>query len=185
MQSFSLKRLSISLLCAVSFLSTNSSAEIYKSVDKQGNVSYSDSPSPAAETIKLPPTPLLHIEPSPGLPSLSKDKQSSVEELSAYQSLSIQQPMNEEALQSGSGELSVALSVQPDLSEDDVFVLTIDGHEVYKGRASAFTLNEIARGSHSLQARIVNKQGQSLIQSKAVIFHLQRPSVLFRPNPSN
>lgn len=184
MQNFSLKRFSFLLLCAACFLSSNSSAEIYKSVDKQGNVSYSDSPSPAAETIKLPPVPVLHIDPSPRLPSLSKDKQSSVEE-SAYQSLSIQQPVNEEALQSGSGELSVVLSLQPDLSEDDALVVTMDGREAYKGRASTFTLNEIARGTHTLQASIVNKEGKQLIQSKTVIFHLQRPSLLLRPHSAN
>lgn len=176
------KPLTFVCLFVASLLSTSSLAEIYKSIDKQGNVSYSDSPSSSAEAVKLPPLPVLHIKPSPQIPALTKEKTAPSEALSPYQSLIIKKPLNDEAFQSSSGEINVALSMQPELFADDSIVITLDGRTVYQGTAGAMALNDVARGTHTLQASIVNKKGKALIQSKAVIFHLLKPSLLHRPS---
>jgi len=172
------KQLSVIFLLATS----TSQAAIYKTVDSQGNVSYSDTYSTQSEQINLPPAPIVRITPSPKITPTVGSNENQPAEAARYQSLEINEPNNDASIYNNAGDVTVSLSLQPELSSGDIISVSVDGKEVYKGTASTTTLSNIDRGTHTVRAVIFDSKGRPLISSKALTFHLHKQSVLLNPN---
>lgn len=163
-------------------VSSTSQAAIYKTVDSQGNVSYSDHYSTQSEQIQLPPTPTVRITPSPKTTSTIKSDKNQPTKATIYQSLEINEPKNDASIRNNAGDVTVSLSFQPELFFGDIISISVDGKEVYKGTASTTTIGNIDRGTHTVRAVIFNNKGKPLISSKTFTFHLHKQSVLLNPN---
>jgi hypothetical protein len=99
-----------------------------------------------------------------------------------YQSLKIIVPAPDATVHDNNGKLTVMVESTPPISDDgDTLSLTLDGTEVEKGSGPAFALNDVARGSHSLQATIKSNDGTVRITSAPVSFQMWRASILFPP----
>lgn len=151
-------------------------AVVYKTVDKEGNVSYSDSPGKSAEELDLPPVPVINISPSPHL-NLSP-KQKKKQRQWVYTQLTIKSPENNATIRNNAGNISVALLIDPPLRESDTISLKSNGKEVGRGRSTTLTVTEMNRGRHALQAMIINANGETLRSSETITFYLQRQSQL-------
>lgn len=164
-------------LLLLPFLLSNAQAALYKTIDKDGNITYSDSPAKNAKELELPPIPLIHIAPSPELGLSKKTSSNSGESMGAeYSQLMITFPRNGETTRSNSGDVAVALSINPVLSSTDTLVLKVNGIEMRRGHSELLTLPHLDRGSHTLQAFILNAANETLISSEPITFHLQRHS---------
>lgn len=101
----------------------------------------------------------------------------------AYTAISIARPEAEETIHDNAGTVEVALSLSPPLQAEfghrvKVF---LDGVALPETRTeSGFTLTEIDRGAHTLQAAVVDSAGHALITSAPVTFYMWRASALFR-----
>ena len=148
---------------------------MYKTVDKDGNVTYSDSPGDNAKELDLPPVPLINLTPSPEIGS-SDTRHSEGEEppKATYTQLAITHPKNNATIRDNAGNISVKLSINPRLAEEDTVVLKVDGKEVSRGRSNSHTISQLDRGSHSVQAVIISANETLLLSSEPVTFHLQR-----------
>ena len=91
-------------------------------------------------------------------------------------------PAPETTIYDNNGNLSVevALSQAPDTVAIDQLTLLMDGTAVAKGRDLSFELNNIDRGTHTLQVQVFAANGKLLATSPPVVFHMWRASLLFK-----
>ncbi|MFT5133519.1 MAG: hypothetical protein ACI9SC_001991 [Gammaproteobacteria bacterium] len=163
-------RILISLLCLL--LSITLGAEIYRSVDEEGNVVFTDQPSDDAElidvrelqTIKPPPVGAFKYTPPPSEP---KPK---------YTTLSITSPLHDATIRDNAGNVTVNISASPSVGGEDKLVLYLDGNEILLGKSTAKAFTGLDRGSHQLRAVIKDPNERIQISSPSVTFHLLRAS---------
>lgn len=172
------------LLLAV--LLVNVQADLFKWVDENGEVIYSDQPPPNAENqekylLDKQQLPALINTPAHKVPALESQKKPQSESPSPIQSVNITFPEHDTAVRSNDGTLNIQLSVNPELDSKsrESLMLLMDGKEVYQGKSSKITLYEVDRGTHILEARILTANGEIISSSEAVSFTLQRFSALF------
>ncbi|HKK16496.1 MAG TPA: DUF4124 domain-containing protein [Gammaproteobacteria bacterium] len=164
----------IFLLILVLLLSTSVRADVYRSVDENGNTVYSDKPSPDAEKIQIDEVQTIEgddVEPFVYTPP-SRDK----EGVSPYTQVQISSPQNNQTIRSNAGNVSVTLIVQPGLIPGHKVALYLDGSIVAEGGLQ-IELEDVERGTHSLAAAIKSPNGKELKRSAPVIFTVQRAAV--------
>ncbi|MGB1800832.1 MAG: DUF4124 domain-containing protein, partial [Gammaproteobacteria bacterium] len=113
-----------------SFFIHGSVAEtVYKTVDENGNVIFTDKPSEEAETIKIQ-----ELENTIDNPNPAKYKPSSPKaEKFSYQSFTVISPENGAGIRSNSGNVNISLSLKPALNPGHKIVISLDGKQVGTG----------------------------------------------------
>ena len=163
-------RLFITTLCLIFSLALT--AEVYRSVDKNGNVVFTDQPSPDAELIELdelqtidaPTRGNFEYTPPPEKPA------------PRYSAVTIISPQNDLAIRDNAGNVTVNIATQPDLRSSDELVLFMDGKEIILGKSTAKAFTALDRGTHQLRAAVRDANGRILKSSPSVVFHLLRQS---------
>lgn len=181
-----------SLLLALTLIAGLAQAAVYKWVDSQGNVHFSDSPHSGAQQIEVPPSQLYSSPPpAPAQDNQSQDQQSGNQEIqdnqnnaeqnnnspiSGYQSLTIIQPVDQATVRNNQGMVSVASRVVPNrLQQGDRFQLIYDGEPLGSPQiTSSFILNNVYRGTHTISIQIVDSNGKVQISSDTVTFYMHR-----------
>ncbi len=149
---------------------------VYKTVDEDGNVVFSDQPSDNAEVIQLQEVQTIDNPNKARLPSPSSRREA-VDPADYYQALSFISPEPDEGYRNNAGNLSVSLSLQPGLQRGHKVVIKLDGSEIASGRALSASVKNVDRGTHSLSAAVVDSSGQTLI-SASTSFTMLRVSKL-------
>ena len=173
------------LLCAscVVLAATAVQAEIFKSVDKDGNVTFSDKASAKAgsETSEVK---LNHSNTVPAVETtikLSPEASNAPQENQiSYQGIVITTPINDSAIEHGPGNFSVGVRVVPALAAGHKVQVLLDGAPV-GAPVSGYSVpvSNVDRGTHSLVAQIVDGNGRILKSSPSSTVHVFRPSVAF------
>jgi len=99
-------------------------------------------------------------------------------------SISISSPKDQETIWSGTGELTVSVSLGKGLGPGQQLEYQIDGKTVLTGTKTSHTFQNIFRGEHVLSVRLVNSSGTTL-SSKPVTVYMRRPSVQHPYHPTN
>lgn len=168
------------LLTALLVLPQLGAAQIYKSVDAQGNVSYSDTPpaSGPSEEIKLrqtnsaPPPPEM-AEPQASAPPTSPDGSAAT----SY-TVAVTSPANETTIPMGPGNVAISASVEPALEQGALLQLLVDGTPSGNPQSSnQWQLTNVFRGAHDLSVVVVDPEGERLAESESVRIYVLRPSV--------
>lgn len=160
------------LLC----LSASAAAAVYKSVLPDGTVVYSDRPPtddatpaelPEIQFIPAPPPPAV-TEPAPAPDKTLKKNY--------YQRVEITSPAQDGTVRDNTGTVVVEIATEPGLLLRAGHYITVylDGKLVAEETGTQATLHNIDRGTHTLNASVNSKQGESLITSPSVTFHLHR-----------
>jgi hypothetical protein len=93
------------------------------------------------------------------------------------------QPGQQQTLWNIGAMLQVQAEIEPALQPGHHIDVFLDGQRVSVGATAAqFTVPEVYRGVHTLQAVIADANGQDLVRSLAVTFMVQQTSIL---NPNN
>ena len=172
----------ILLLATLLLLPQLGTAQIYRSIDGDGNVTYSDTPpvSGPSEQVKLrqtnsTPAPEM-VEPAPTY----TDSTEEADEGSDY-SVSISSPANETTIPMGPGNFSISASIDPALSQGALLQLYVDGSTSGNPQSSnTWTLTNAFRGAHDLKVVVVSNKGDQLAESEAVRVYVLRPSTNFK-----
>jgi len=180
-----------SYLLLLIFVVLGVQADIYRSVDNQGNVTFTDAPDTKAELIELEALPTYKALPVPmAAPIPSSVGAEDATNKSKY-TISILSPEQNQNIWEGGGIFTAAASVQPELNEarGDQVQFKLDGKPVGGPQSSlSYTFNGIERGSHILAVSVVDINGRVLKTSKSVLFHMHRNSIIInkkqRPSPS-
>jgi Domain of unknown function (DUF4124) len=155
-------------------------ATVYKWVDENGVVHYSDQPHANAEKINLKAAQTykassLSMGQSPsGLPA----PPSLPPQPNAYQGCNISQPADAQTF-ANLDALTIVVMTDPGLRGGDAVFLTLDGQLLNNGQPTGpqFTLSPVDRGEHTLQAVIRDAHGAVVCQSPSVSFSVHQPSI--------
>jgi hypothetical protein len=160
-------------------------AQVYRWVDADGVVHYTDRPVEGAEVVDLPEskgTTFRRPAPPPSAAPAAAAEEDADQGF-AYRSFQIVQPSDEETLWNIGATLDVSLSLTPRLREGHEIEVWFDGSvlDSREPTSLSFTIPEVYRGSHNLWARVVDSSGSVLIQSNEITFYVQQTSVINPP----
>lgn len=154
---------------------------LYRWVDEQGRVNYSDRPREGAEVVEIE-SPTTHTPPAAATaPPLRRPAPATTEAATkTYQSVSIQSPTSDQVLWNIGGVLTVTLSISPKLHEGHKVVVRYDGAVVedWPPQATAHAINDVYRGTHTVAAEVTDANGKVMIAGQPVTFHVKQTSVL-------
>jgi hypothetical protein len=169
----------MSLACTAAFATT-----IYKWVDENGVVHYSDQPHLNAQKLQITGAQTFSSSAaSVSAPQSSADDSNA--QTNPYRGCVVAAPQDQQSLPNAQ---SVFLRVQSDplpRPGDRVFI-SMDGQVVNRGQATglSFNVTPIERGAHSVQAQIRGPGDQVLCQTPTITFYVQQPG-LFSPGANN
>lgn len=166
-------RILTSILCLLA-VSGPLAAATYKWVDKDGVVHYSDQPQPGAETIHVDTTPPGSVAPQPtaALPTATAPKPF------VYTSCTVSSPGQDQVFLN-TRSVNVSLNVQPALQPDHTIVVRVNGGKVnWPPGSTSFQLQDLTRGSFSVNAQVLNERGVAVCNGPSITFHVRQPSML-------
>ena len=155
--------------------------QVYRVVDENGNVSFSDEPPVGvqAEEITVGPTntmPATSVR-SDGPQLRDSEGEEREGELVDYQVI-ITSPQAEQTFQNPQQAIGVSYSIQPALGDDYSLALLVDG-----ARQSGMTAPaDLHRGEHQLKIVVLGRDGGEVAASAPVTIYVHRPSALITPN---
>lgn len=145
--------------------------DVYKWTSKNGETIYSDIYQPGAEQVSVTvdkPREVQGEQPS-------AESAQTTASTGAYQTFEIAQPTNDETIRNDEGAVEVGLSLSPTLVPGHVIHVYVDGNKLKADLTTTqFSLNELNRGTHSLQAKVVDAEGKPQIVTPTVSFHLRQ-----------
>ena len=166
------------LLCLVPTLV--SAGVVYKYIDKQGNTVYTDQPRQGAQRVDLP-EPSTYSPPKlpPRVTTTAKPGKDSVAPV--YSLLTLTSPEPDASIWDNTGDLLVVYTLEPALKTKigHRMVVLVNGEALAPVNGTRVELKNVDRGTHQLQARIIDADGEVLIESQTAAVTLHRQSVNF------
>lgn len=162
------------ILLLVSF---STQAEIYRGVDEEGEIFYSDKEQPNAELIPTPTPNAISMPKLEAKKPVAEDAEDA--EMNPYKSFGIVNPANNTTIRDNAGNISITLSLLPALDTKNNHRITIylDGQIVISATTElTIQLANIRRGKHTLSAKVIDGKGKQLIRSNAVTINMKQTS---------
>ena len=157
-------------------------AQAYRWVDEDGVVHYGDRPPPEAETpaeaIVLPKANVTTVRSyeRPTTASESDGDTGQTQGPFRYESLEVASPSAEETLWNIAGVLEVTLNVTPAIQRGHKVRVYFDGEERILVE-TRFSINEVWRGVHNIQAEVIDETGKLMIRSQTNRFYVQQNTI--------
>jgi hypothetical protein len=170
---------SLGLLCGAA-LADNGRTTVYKWVDAQGVVHYSDQPHPNAQKLEIQGAQTFSALPLPQTPSTPAAQAPQPASAAGYDTCSIAQPADQQMLMNVY-QATAVVQTSPSLHPGDQIHLFVDGKQI-QGSGTSFTF-PVYRGQHSVQAVIEDTTGQIVCETSSVTFYVHQPSVQNPHNP--
>jgi hypothetical protein len=149
--------------------------QIYKTVDENGNVVYTDQkPSDDAEPIPLPE--LTVVDPVDiGNPSAADDDEPDVRTIE----MSITSPLADEIIVNTGYRVEVRVELDVELPRGAQIVYRVDGEERLASRERSVTIEEVFRGPHTVSAELRTADGRVIARAEPVSFFMRQQSALY------
>ena len=155
--------------------SATAHAELYKKVDEQGNVTYSDVPSGTAKPVQ-PPGLTTYGTPAQHKQTGKKSADTPKPATTNYTTAVIASPANDEALRDNNGNLTVKINLEPqlDIQAGNKLVLLLDQKSAAVAQTPEIALKDVERGAHALKAQVIDATGRVLKESAEINFQMHR-----------
>ena len=152
-------------------------AQIYRYVDEEGNVVFTNQPpsGKAAEPVELPPINAVGGPDAAANPP--GERPGPAEAPDPYPGFRIVAPENDTSVRANNGNFTITLHADRPLRPSDTVVLLFDGAEVARGATLSFAMQNVDRGTHTVQAKIVDEAGNELAVTEPITFTVQRVHV--------
>lgn len=152
---------------------------VYRHVDEDGNVTFSDEPvDERSESIRIRSGDAISL-PKPEPRSEQAPEAEEAEEAEAgYESLQITKPEHDTAFRRATGDMTIEFSAEPSLRPGHQFELEFDGERMETSDQPRFELTNVDRGTHEIVIHILNAEGETIHSSETTRFTLHRPSRL-------
>ncbi|MGI2022745.1 DUF4124 domain-containing protein [Shewanella glacialipiscicola] len=138
-------------------------AVVYKWVDKDGKVHYSDEPQPNAQIVELKDKTLNQI--SLPQPKTDMDDVNQAIESIQYQ-VNITAPNEEETVRDNNGDFEVVATITPELKGQYLMAIKLDGKPIGQPQVgNIFQLKNIDRGQHTLVVDAMTQNGKVFASS--------------------
>ncbi len=169
---------SILILAGLAVSLVAASQDIYRWVDKDGVVHFSD--QPGADNAVLIQT----IEPNTmdAAESSSSDSTGGDEdeprepEVAPYESLSIVSPTPDQVFFGGDAVVTASAELDGTLRPDHSVVFFLNGNR-QEATGLSMDFSNLERGSYFLRASILDQTGRPVLSSQQISFHVRQPSI--------
>ena len=155
-------------------LSSIAAAEIYKTVDKNGKITYTDVPP---SNTQAKPLELKTINSLPSPPDIPISAPANVVTQTSEYQIQLVAPENGRTLMADERSVTVAVDLNQPLNDGDLLAYKVDGDTITTTQETTFTINEPPRGERSLTVDVVDANGKILAQSNPVTLLVMRPIV--------
>ena len=179
-----MKKITLGFYILLSLLAATvtNSAPLYKIVNKDGSVTYTDVYQPNAQEVDLTAT---NSAVMPSMPASSNQKKKVVKQYPVLK-LAFNSPENEQTIRSNSGNLTVSATLSAASNSiampSGEFQLMIDGKLVQSKSVPSFSVKNLDRGEHNVQIKLIHQTGKILASTEIRVFYLKQASRLINPN---
>lgn len=163
--------------------------KVYKKVNPDGSVEYSDQPFEGSEEVPMQAAPTMKFEKSPSInyqPPARRDQ-----EADTRYEVAITSPANDESIRDNTGNLTLQGQVSPGPRGGHRLRWIFDGTALSES-GTTVQLSNVDRGTHTARLEVVDEAGEVVAASSNVTFHLLRhrtttsaPSSNAQPTPLN
>ena len=167
------------LLSTAALADNGGTTTVYKWIDAQGVIHYSDQPHSNAQKLEIQGAQTFSAPPVPETYSAAAPPEAQPSG-PVYQSCSIAQPTDQQMLMNVYHTTAV-VQTSPALRPGDDIHLFVDGKEI-AGSGTSFTF-PVYRGQHTVQAVIEDRVGQIVCETSTVTFYVHQPSIQNPHNP--
>jgi hypothetical protein len=179
MRSIRFTLICLGLFSAAALADNGGTTTVYKWVDAQGVVHYSDQPHPNAQKLEVRGAQTFSALPAP-TPSATPAAEPTQQSAAAYQGCAIAEPADQQSLMNVF-QATAVVQASPQLRPGDGVRLFVDGKQI-AGSGTSFTF-PVDRGQHSVQAVIEDSTGQIVCETSTVTFFVHQASVRNPHNP--
>jgi len=171
------------------------SAQVYKTVDEDGNVTYTDQPpKDGSGPIELRPISVVEA-PTYEVRAKASEENAGAEdgkEMSLgylrknYKDFAIVAPQQEESIWHPEAPITVAWNVRYQLQQGMKVTISIDGNEQAATSEQIIPVAGLERGEHRVTAVLKDARNRSIATAEPVIFFIRRPTIntnRARPTP--
>jgi hypothetical protein len=174
-----MNRVLVSLLI---FACATASAEVFRRIGPDGEVYFSDRPVPGAERFELGPTQSIRMPTVTPRSAVAQQPAGAAAgkqgaPAPSYAQFTVIKPSYDQGVRANDGSVTVYLALQPALMPGHTIVLTVDGEDgdkIRTGESLNFNLSNMSRGRHTVAAKVVDEEGDVLIQTGPVGFYVLR-----------
>ncbi len=172
---------------------------VYRWVDENGRVNYSDRPGPGAVLLDLSAEPTSSNSGSPPSarqqrplefrttefgPPETQPPESQPFATAEYDAIVVTQPASGETLWGTAGRVSITVDVSPALDPRHHFGLYLDGAPAGQAfRTGIAEIGDVPRGEHVVEAVILDESRREILRSAPVTFFVQQTSIHYPRNP--
>ncbi len=173
--------LSVLLSTSLTLAVGSTMAEVYRVVDPDtGKVIFTDSPPENAgantERVDLPKT---NTQKPVKAPEKRVDEEDEDSASAGYESVEILQPRPDTTVPPGQLDLVVRVKVKPGLQDQHLVRVLWDGEAVAPpASTTSVVVEDMVRGTHRVQAQVVDEDGDVIESSGTIQVHVKRPSRL-------
>ncbi|WP_076415285.1 DUF4124 domain-containing protein [Shewanella sp. UCD-KL12] len=170
------------VIMALLLLTTLAQAAVYKWVDKDGKVHYSDKPIENSQAVEFKSNTQNQIKIQ--TPAAISSEVTEDEPKVSYQ-IKINSPSEEETIRDNEGNITIMATISPDLAAKHVLVLLMDGVVVGAPQNTPiFNLENVDRGEHSFVIKAVAQNGKQLASTSPRKIFLHRAIVNRQSTPT-
>ena len=161
------------------------SAQVYKVVDKDGNVTYTDqAPMDGAAPIELRPISVIEAptyEKAPAREDSEEDKGMSLSYLRKnYKDFAIVSPQSEESVWKPDGPIAVAWNARYALQEGMQVTIFLDGKKHSSTTQQIVPIADLDRGEHVVSAELTDAKNRLIAKTAPVTFFVRQPGLYNR-----
>lgn len=171
-------RIRLALILVLAALPLGAFGQIFRTVDANGNVVFTDIPPvdrSGSTQVTVPP---VNTVPPLAAPPTSANNAPAQTSPGYYTQLIVVSPAADEAIRDNAGNVRIEVAVTPPLRPDHRLLLVLDGSLIdVEAVSGVFELTNVDRGTHTAGARVVDRDGNAIIESNATTFHLMRVGV--------
>lgn len=170
-------------------------SQIYKVVDKDGNVTYTDTaPKDGSEPLDLPPLSVIETPEYQRPARKAADSESDTGSLrtlrSRYRDFAIVSPQQEESVFTQEQIITIEWATREPILDGMLVKVTIDGVAQTPTAANTIAVPPLDRGEHQIGATLVAANGSVVASAAPVTFFVKQPTIYtnpqrLRPNPHN
>lgn len=170
-------------------------AQVYKTVDEDGNVVYTDQPpKDGAEPIKLRPISVIEApvyeKAEPADPDAAAEEESKEKPLrflrKHYEAFMIVSPEQEESIWYANGVVPVAWSTPSPLEPGMQVTVSVDGRAQPPTTEPVIAFTGLERGEHTATAVLTDARNRHIATAETVTFFIRQPNIYTnapRPTP--
>ena len=161
--------------------STAAATDVWKWVDEKGTTHYSDQPVAGATKIEVRTGNVVDTSGSFSASAASDTPQQPA--VTNYRNFEIWRPEPDQTFSNTGGQINVEIRIDPGVQPLHQLSLYLDGKLVtgYARDALSYSLSDVSRGTHQVTAAVADRNGKTIQETKAVVFHVRQESIANPP----